>query len=191
MERHALALEIKALLWANRGSGAVPPSDGSTLATAAATASTLAVAESLTCGHVQAAIGAVSGASQFFLGGVTAYSGAQKVALLNVSERDGAAVNWVSATVAEQMALGAAQLFNSDFALATTGYAEPAPEWGVERPFAWWAVARRQPKSPPGLQTIVHSARVDCAPGESRIEVQKKVTAAALAGLVTFLQRLR
>jgi len=33
---------------------------------------TLAVAESVTAGHVQARVAAVSGASEFFLGGLTA-----------------------------------------------------------------------------------------------------------------------
>ncbi len=45
----------------------------------------LAVAESLTCGQVQARIGAVSGASDYFLGGVTAYSLDEKVRLLGVN----------------------------------------------------------------------------------------------------------
>ena len=40
---------------------------------------TLAVAESLTCGHLQALVGSVSGASDFFCGGVTAYNIDQKV----------------------------------------------------------------------------------------------------------------
>jgi len=35
---------------------------------------TLAVAESLTCGRLQARIGAIPGASEFFRGGVTAYA---------------------------------------------------------------------------------------------------------------------
>jgi|GEM_PF-465253 len=156
-------------------------------------AAALAVAESLTCGRVQAAIGAVSGASQFFLGGVTAYTGAQKVALLGVSHAEGESVNWVSASVAEQMARGAARLFGSDFALATTGYAEPAPERGVHEPFAWWALAQRKRRSGGGgfsgdeiAEYVGRSERVDC-PGCSRVEVQKAVTAAALMGLREYL----
>jgi len=153
----------------------------------------LAVAESLTCGRVQAAIGAVSGASQFFLGGVTAYTGAQKVALLGVSRVEGEPVNWVSATVAEQMARGAAALFGSDFALATTGYAEPSPERGVQVPFAWWALAQRKPTTSGGIaedalvEFFVSSERVEC-PGCSRVEVQQAVTAAALTGLCEYLR---
>jgi nicotinamide mononucleotide (NMN) deamidase PncC len=47
---------------------------------------TLAVAESVTAGHVQSRVAAVSGASGFFLGGVTAYSLEQKVKLLGVDQ---------------------------------------------------------------------------------------------------------
>jgi len=153
----------------------------------------LAVAESLTCGRVQAAIGAGAGASQFFLGGVTAYTGEQKVALLGVSRAEGEAVNWVSAAVAEQMARGAAQLFGSELSLATTGYAEPAPEQGVHVPFAWWALAQRVRGNFAGVsrdataEFFVRSERVAC-PDCSRVEVQKAVTAAALIGLCEHLR---
>ena len=46
---------------------------------------TLAAAESLTCGRVAARIGAESGASNYFLGSVTAYTLEQKVKLLGVN----------------------------------------------------------------------------------------------------------
>lgn len=84
---------------------------------------TLAAAESLTCGRVQACIGAVPGASEFFLGGVTAYSLAKKVKLLGVNRAAAKKVNSVSAEVAEQMARGVCALFGSDLGIATTGYA--------------------------------------------------------------------
>src|SRR4051794_32647968 len=88
---------------------------------------TLSVAESLTSGQVQTRIGAISGASQFFLGGVTAYTLEQKVQLLGVDRSLAEPVDCVSAEVAEQMARGACRLFGSDVSIATTGYAEPAP----------------------------------------------------------------
>src|SRR5438045_4062744 len=87
---------------------------------------TLAVAESLTCGRVQALVGAISGASEFFLGGITAYSLEEKVRHLGVDRRAARKVNSVSAEVAEQMARGVCALFGSDLGVATTGYAEPS-----------------------------------------------------------------
>src|ERR1017187_9882269 len=114
---------------------------------------TLAVAESLTSGRLQARIGAISGASEFFLGGVTAYSLDEKVRHLGIDRAEACAVNSVSARVAEQMARGACVLFG-----ARTGSAEPSAEWNVAEPFAWWGLARLQP----GGDFAVSSARVDC-----------------------------
>jgi nicotinamide-nucleotide amidase len=145
---------------------------------------TLAVAESLTCGQLQAAIGAVSGASAYFLGGVTAYTLDQKVQLLGVDRRAAKKVNCVSAAVAEAMAAGAARMFSADFAVATTGYAEPGD--AVPVPFAWWAIARRAR----GRVTRVAVGRVEC-PGATRTDVQAMVAEAALAELAAALRVAR
>src|SRR5688572_2412301 len=91
---------------------------------------TLAVAESLTAGQVQARVAAISGASNFFLGGITAYTLEQKAKHLGVDRVAAKRVNGVSAEVAEQMALGVCRLFGADVGVATTGYAEPAPADG-------------------------------------------------------------
>lgn len=147
---------------------------------------TLSVAESLTCGQVQAAIGLISGASGFFLGGITAYTLEQKVKHLGVDRAQAAAVNCVSSEIAAHMARGACGLFGSDLALATTGYAEPSPEQGAAVPFAWWALAHRRR----GEDFLVQTGRVEC-PGETRVAVQAKVTDAVLTALVTYLQGLR
>ena len=148
--------------------------------------STLAVAESLTAGHVQARVAAVSGASNFFLGGVTAYSLEQKVSLLGVDRRRAKKVNCVSAQVAEQMARGVCGLFGAEVGLATTGYAEPSAADGVVAPFAWWAVARRGARG----KFIGRFGRVEC-PGASRAEAQVIVAEAALAELVAWLREER
>jgi len=145
----------------------------------------LAVAESLTCGRVQARVGAVSGASEYFLGGVTAYSLEQKVTLLGVERTAAETVNSVSAAVAEQMACGACALFNADIAVATTGYAEPNAEWKIPHPFAWWAVARRD-----GAKFIVSKGRGEF-PGASRTEVQERVADEAITALAAFLREAR
>ena len=145
----------------------------------------IAVAESLTCGLLQARIGAVSGASAYFRGGVTAYTLAQKVRHLGVDRAAAAACDCVSQAVAEQMARGACTLFDADLALATTGYAEPAPAAGIISPFAWWALAHRHADGHVSLL----SAWVD---GDhlGRTAMQAHVADTALAALISYLRRL-
>jgi len=86
---------------------------------------TLAVAESCTGGGIGAALAAVPGASDGFLGGVIAYANAVKQAVLGVPaellERHGA----VSDAVALAMAQGARQLTGATWAIAVTGVAGP------------------------------------------------------------------
>ena len=149
---------------------------------------TLAAAESLTCGRVQARIGEISGASHFFLGGITAYTLEQKVKLLGVDRAEAERSQCVSAAVAEQMAFGACRLFGADLAVATTGYAEPSPQDGVAEPFAWWAVAHW---GADGASVIARrSGRMECA-GASRVDVQIRVAEVVLQELVTYLKSLR
>lgn len=143
----------------------------------------LAVAESMTGGRVQAAITAVSGASGFFLGGITAYSLDQKVALLGVKRAPAAKVNAVSAEVAAQMARGVADAFGARIAVATTGYAEPSPEHGVDEPFAFWAIAHRVT----ARRWQVVTGRVVC-PGMKRNAAQQCVADAVVAELVAYLR---
>ena len=147
---------------------------------------TLAAAESLTAGHVQARVAAVSGASDYFLGGITAYSLDEKVRHLGVNRAAAKKVNSVSAEVAEQMARGVCGLFGSDLGVATTGYAEPSPAEGVAMPFAWWAVAHRRR----GETFAMRHGRVEC-PGTKRIDAQKIVAEAAVAELVAYLREWR
>lgn len=146
----------------------------------------LAVAESLTAGRLQARVGAIPGASHFFQGGITTYSLEQKVRHLGVDRAAAAAVNSVSAAIAEQMARGACALFQTDLALATTGYAELSVEWNVPQPFAWWALAHR--RGPEDF--FIQSTCIDC-PNQERIAVQDAVADAALAGLVKYLREHR
>ncbi|MDR0510018.1 MAG: CinA family nicotinamide mononucleotide deamidase-related protein [Rikenellaceae bacterium] len=87
---------------------------------------TIAVAESCTGGAASAAFTAMSGASQYFRGGVVAYSNDIKVNVLGVSSDDLARYGAVSRQVAEQMAVGVRRLCGSDCAIATTGVAGPS-----------------------------------------------------------------
>lgn len=147
---------------------------------------TLAVAESLTCGRVQALVGGVSGASNYFLGGITAYSLEQKVRHLGVDRAAAKRVKSVSAEIAEQMAVGVCELFGSDLGVATTGYAEPAKEDRVDEPFAWWALAHRR-----GRRIVaVRHGRVEC-PDAKRTEVQAIVAETVIAELVEYLREVR
>jgi nicotinamide-nucleotide amidase len=147
---------------------------------------TLAVAESLTAGQVQAAIAAVSGASNYFLGGLTAYTLEQKVKLLGVSRAHARRVNCVSQGVAVEMAVGAGELFGADLAVATTGYAEPSKAEGVKVPMAWWALCHRRR----GGRVAVLSGLLE-VPGASRVEVQQRVAAEVLARLADYLREWR
>ena len=144
---------------------------------------TLAVAESMTGGRVQAAITAVSGSSGYFVGGITAYTLDQKVKHLGVKRARAAAVNCVSAEIAAQMARGATRLFGADVAVATTGYAEPSAEAGVDEPFAFWAIAHWLASR----RWRVVTGRVVC-PGMKRTEAQAAVTDAVIGELITYLR---
>ena len=147
---------------------------------------TLAVAESVTCGRLQARIGAISGASEFFLGGITAYTIAQKVRHLGVDRALAETVNAVSPEIAAQMARGACAFFGSDLALSTTGYAEPVLARGVTHPLAFWALAHRRADN----TVVMHEGRV-VRPGAARVEMQEAVADAALAALVSYMREIR
>jgi nicotinamide-nucleotide amidase len=147
---------------------------------------TLAVAESITCGHFQSRIGAVSGASNYFLGGITAYSLEQKVKHLSVNRLAARRVNCVSQRVAVEMAQGAAALFGSDLGAATTGYAEVNRNAGVKVPMAWWALCHVQRRD----RVAVVSGMIEM-PGASRAEAQARVTSEVLGALVAYLREYR
>ena len=89
---------------------------------------TLAVAESCTGGNISSLLTANPGASDFFVGGLVAYTAALKTIELNVSEQLIAMHSVVSPQVAEAMALGVQKKMNSDFAIATTGNAGPSAD---------------------------------------------------------------
>jgi nicotinamide-nucleotide amidase len=86
---------------------------------------TLAVAESCTGGGIGAALAAVPGASEVFLGGVIAYANAVKQGLLGVPAELLAAHGAVSDPVARAMAEGARRATGAHWAMAVTGIAGP------------------------------------------------------------------
>lgn len=86
---------------------------------------TLSIAESCTGGTIAERFTANSGASAYFNGGVVTYSTASKINVLGILKKDIEAYSVVSSQVAESMAQNALRLFQSDFAVATTGNAGP------------------------------------------------------------------
>lgn len=147
---------------------------------------TLAAAESVTGGHVQALLTGVAGASDYFRGGVTAYTLEEKVRILGVTRAPARRVDCVSQQVAVEMALGAGRLFAADLAVATTGYAQPSAARGVKVSLAWWAVCHRQG----GGSAVVISGCVEVR-GEGRVAVQQRVADTVLRELVKYVRELR
>jgi nicotinamide-nucleotide amidase len=144
---------------------------------------TLAVAESLTAGTLQAAVGSISGASTFFEGGVTAYSLEHKVRLLMVDREHAERVNSVSQRVAFELARGACDLFRSSIGIGTTGYAEPSPDDGIDVPMAYFAICRRAASD---VDDVTGGQLFGA--GLSRVRMQKYVTKSVLEILVSYLK---
>ena len=86
---------------------------------------TLGCAESLTGGLLCDALVRVPGASKAFMGGIVAYDEGRKVTLLGVRQETLDQYTAVSRQTALEMARGARQRLQTDWALSTTGYAGP------------------------------------------------------------------
>lgn len=84
---------------------------------------TVSTAESCTSGRIAASLTQISGASDYFQGGIVCYQDELKERFLNVSAEDIKTYDVVSKPVVEQMVRGACELFGTDYALASTGYA--------------------------------------------------------------------
>lgn len=141
---------------------------------------TLAVAESCTGGLLGDRITDVPGSSDYFLGGVLAYSNQVKHSLLGVRQEtldtDGA----VSAQCAAEMAQGVRRLLHADAALSVTGIAGPGGD---------------TPVKPLGL-TFVHLSAPGCERGMRAVwpadrRANKEDSAlAALRLLLDYLEEL-
>ncbi|MEH2408017.1 competence/damage-inducible protein A [Nostoc sp.] len=86
---------------------------------------TLSVAESCTGGGLGQMLTDISGSSDYFWGGVISYDNSVKIGLLGVNREDLDKFGAVSATVAEQMAVGVKTRLATTWGLSITGIAGP------------------------------------------------------------------
>lgn len=93
---------------------------------------TLSLAESCTGGSISEHITAEAGASSFFVGSIVPYKTELKTKILDVPETLIKEHSVVSIEVAESMAINCCKLFDTDYAIATTGIAGPTKGDGVD-----------------------------------------------------------
>jgi nicotinamide-nucleotide amidase len=86
---------------------------------------TISVAESLTGGLVQDKLTDIPGSSEYFIGGIIAYSNEAKIKLLSVSKNTLRKYGAVSEQVAQEMAEGVKEIFGTQIGISTTGIAGP------------------------------------------------------------------
>lgn len=86
---------------------------------------TIVTAESLTGGKIASYLCDIAGASKVFLEGIVSYSSDSKKFRLNVLSSDLEKFSSVSEQVAYQMAKGAREGLDADYAISTTGVAGP------------------------------------------------------------------
>ncbi len=106
---------------------------------------TFSTAESCTGGMISSMITSVPGSSEYYKGGVIAYSNEIKTSELSVSPYTLIMNGAVSQAVVEQMADGVRRRFNTDFSVAVSGIA--GPDGGTEeKPVGttWIAVATKK-----------------------------------------------
>lgn len=87
---------------------------------------TLSTAESCTGGLVASLITDISGASEFFRGGICAYTNEMKTELLGISPELLDTYGAVSTECAEALSRAACEKFGTDAGIGVTGYADPA-----------------------------------------------------------------
>ncbi len=131
---------------------------------------TIAVAESVTAGHLQAAFSAGIEASKFFQGGITAYNLGQKARHLNVDPVLSNKVNCVAEKIADTMAIEVSKMFLSDYGVGITGYASIVPECEEEGIFAFYSLSYKN--------EIIKNGRITCIekhPHRIQVDYAKQV----------------
>jgi nicotinamide-nucleotide amidase len=137
---------------------------------------TLSTAESLTAGDLSSAIVTIAGASDVFVGGVTAYRDEIKISHLGVDPTLIASHSSISEQVAVAMARGAQKSFGTTWAISTTGVAGPNPLDGHPVGTVWVAIEG------PISQSI------ELALSGERESVRNAATASAIASFARILR---
>lgn len=92
----------------------------------------ISTAESCTGGNIAKMLTSVSGSSSYFNGSIVAYSEKIKQSILKVSSKTISTHGVVSEEVVREMALNSQQLFDSDYAISTSGLADLKDVDGVK-----------------------------------------------------------
>ena len=141
-------------------------------------AETIAVAESVTAGHLQAAFSAGMEASKYFQGGITTYNIGQKARHLHVDPILCNKVNCVAEKIANTMAIEVSRMFLSDYGIGITGYASIVPECEEEGIFAFFSLSYKN--------QIVLTDRLT-SPADQPYEVQVDYTKQVIEKFYEFL----
>lgn len=139
---------------------------------------TLGTVESATGGLISHLVTGIPGSSEFFRGGIIAYSNDIKLRLAGVNGETLQQYGAVSSQVAGQMASGGLRLLGSDVCLADTGIAGPGGATG-EKPVGLVFVAA-------ATHGRVQTRRYQFE--GSRIAIKKAFAAVALEFLAEFLE---
>lgn len=131
---------------------------------------TLALAESCTGGLLSEMLTAGRGASRYYQGGVCTYSNDSKTRVLGVRESSLDLHGAVSTEVAYEMAEGAKNVFQSDYALSVTGIAGPTGG-SADKPVGLVHLGLATPES---CRTFTHQFTGD------RIAIQQRAANMAL-----------
>ena len=137
---------------------------------------TLALAESCTGGYIAHLITSLSGSSEYFKGGIVAYSNEIKNKILQVDEEIINRYGAVSKEVVEQMATNLLRIYEVDYGIAVSGIAGPSGG-SAEKPVGtvWIAVADKN-----GVNTKCFSF------GNGRERVIRQAAMGALFMLFTY-----
>lgn len=93
---------------------------------------TVSIAEGVTSGLIQFAFSQMPNTSLFYKGGITTYTLPEKVKFLNIDRIEGHENNCVTQNIADIMALNVSKSFDTDWGIASTGYAIPTRNSGFK-----------------------------------------------------------